>query len=477
METESGKQTMNSVKKNFIYNIVYQLLVMVIPLITAPYLARVIGSAGVGTYSYTYSIVYYFMMITMLGVNNYGNRSIAKARNEKHQLSKTFWGIYLFQLALGLLMLVLYLGFTFFFEVKYTKIALIQSLFILSAILDINWFYFGLEKFKITITRNAVLKILSVILIFTFVRHSDDLWKYTLIMSGTTVLSQLVLWTVIRKEIDLVKISIQDIVQHIKPNLILFIPVIAVSLYKMMDKIMLGYLVNVTEVGYYENAEKIMNIPQTFIAALGTVMLPRMSSMVSEGNRKEMNSYIEKSIDFIMFLSFGMCFALISVGYHFAPWYFGAEFQKTGILIMMLAVTLPFVSFANVIRTQYLIPVEKDKEYVISVQLGAVVNFVINLMLIPAMASTGACVGTILAEVSVMGYQTFAVRKELDIRCYLKNSIPFLLKSIVMFVVMYAFNYLEMKSIYRLLLQVLAGGMVYLLLNFRYVFTLIKNRK
>ena len=144
---------------------------------------------------------------------------------------------------------------------------------------------------------------------------------------------------------------------------------------------------------------------------------------------------------------------------------------------MMLAVTLPFVSFANVIRTQYLIPVEKDKEYVISVQLGAVVNFVINLMLIPAMASTGACVGTILAEVSVMGYQTFAVRKELDIRSYLKNSIPFLLKSVVMFAVMYAFNYLEMKSIYRLLLQVLSGGTVYLLLNFRYVFTLVKNRK
>lgn len=275
MEPEAGKQSMNSVKKNFIYNIVYQLLIMVIPLITAPYLARVIGSAGVGTYSYTYSIVYYFMMITMLGVNNYGNRSIAKARNDRHQLSKTFWGIYLFQLALGILMLVLYLGFTFFFEVKYTKIALIQSLFIISAILDINWFYFGLEKFKITITRNAVLKILSVILIFGFVRHSDDLWKYTLIMSGTTVLSQFVLWTVIRKEIELVKISLHDITQHIKSNLVLFIPVIAVSLYKMMDKIMLGYLVNVTEVGYYENAEKIMNIPQTFIAALGTVMLPQ----------------------------------------------------------------------------------------------------------------------------------------------------------------------------------------------------------
>ena len=184
---------MNSVKKNFIYNIVYQILVMAIQLITAPYLARVIGSAGVGTYSYTYSIVYYFMMLTLLGVNNYGNRSVAKVRDDKKKLSKVFWGIYIFQLCMGMLMLVLYLGCVFAFESKYRSIALIQSVFIVSAILDINWLYFGLEKFKITIARNAFLKVLSVILIFIFVRKRGDLWKYTLIMSGTTVLSQLVL--------------------------------------------------------------------------------------------------------------------------------------------------------------------------------------------------------------------------------------------------------------------------------------------
>lgn len=468
---------MNSVKKNFIYNIVYQILVMAIPLITAPYLARVIGSAGVGTYSYTYSIVYYFMMLTLLGVNNYGNRSVAKVRDDKKKLSKVFWGIYIFQLCMGMLMLVLYLGCVFAFESKYRSIALIQSVFIVSAILDINWLYFGLEKFKITITRNAFLKVLSVILIFIFVRKMGDLWKYTLIMSGTTVLSQLVLWGILRKEVTLVKISLADIKRHIKPNLVLFIPVIAVSLYKMMDKIMLGYLVNVVEVGYYENAEKIMNIPQALIAALGTVMLPRMSNMIASGNKQEMKNYIEKSVSFIMFMSFAMCLVLVAIGYNFAPLYFGKEFQKTGILIMMLAVTLPFVSFANVIRTQYLIPMEKDREYIISVGLGAVVNLIVNLILIPRFSSVGVCVGTIMAEFSVMAYQVAEIWHELDFKKYIKNICPFFSKSAVMFIVMYVFNYIDMSSAVRLLLQIMAGGLVYLILNFRYMMMLLRNRK
>ena len=129
---------MNSVKKNFIYNIIYQILILIIPLITAPYLARVVGAAGVGTYSYTYSIVYYFMLLTMLGVNNYGNRTIAKVRDNKEKISKSFWSIYLLQLFIGILMLLLYFLYLMLFDVKYKSIVVIQSLYIISAILDIK---------------------------------------------------------------------------------------------------------------------------------------------------------------------------------------------------------------------------------------------------------------------------------------------------------------------------------------------------
>lgn len=468
---------MNQVKNNFLYNIVYQLLVLIIPLITAPYLARVVGVSGIGIYSYTYSIVYYFMLITMLGVNNYGNRSIAKVRDNKEKLSKTFLEIYYFQLIMGIIMLIIYFIYVFTFNVSYKSIALVQSLFIVSAILDINWFFFGIEAFKKTITRNTFVKLLSVILIFIFVKQKSDLWKYTFIMSGTTILSQIILWGYLPKYITITKVKIVDIKKHIKPNLVLFIPVIAVSLYKIMDKIMLGAMSNVTEVGYYENAEKIVNIPLTFITALGTVMLPRVSNILAHGDKEKVNEYINKSISFVMFLSFAMCFGLIAIGYHFAPIYFGNSFQKAGILIMMLSVTLPFLSFANVLRTQFLIPSEKDKIYIISVSLGAIVNLIMNLIFIPKYSSIGACIGTIAAEFIVMFYQTMSVRKELDIKKYIKNILPFFIKSFMMFVLVYSFNYIHINNLLRIFIQVLVGGTVYLVLNYKYINSIIDVKR
>ena len=468
---------MSNPKKNFIYNIIYQMLILIIPIITAPYLSRVIGAKGVGIYSYTYSIVNYFMLMTLLGVNNYGNRTIAKVRDNQEKLSKTFWSIYSLQIIMGLTMIIIYISYVFLFVNKYRIIALIQTIFIISAMLDINWLFFGLEEFKKTITRNSFIKVGNVILIFLLVKTKNDIWKYTLIMSGMTCLSQLILWRFTKNKINIVKIKFKDIKKHIKPNLILFIPVIAVSLYKIMDKIMLGAITVVSEVGLYENAEKIINIPLALITALGTVMLPRMSNLIAKGNSKRAKQYISKSIHFVMFLSLAMCTGLIGVGYHFAPFFFGKEFQKTGVLIMMLATTLPFLSFANVLRTQYLIPREKDRIYIKSVFLGAITNLIMNLIFIPLYGSIGACIGTIAAEFAVMFYQAMAIRKELPIKEYVIKSIPYFIKAILMLIVIYPFNYLHMNSVLRLAIQILLGCLIYGLLNIKYILSIVDIKK
>ncbi len=465
---------LSSVKKNYLYNVVYQLLILILPLITAPYLSRVVGAEGVGIFSYTYSIVYYFMLICLLGVNNYGNRCIAKTKSNKEEMSRTFWGIYTFQVFMGLLMILIYLIYVFLFENEYKIIGLIQVLYIVSSVFDINWFYFGLEEFKLTITRNSFVKIGSVILIFIFVKNPSDLWKYTLIMSGMTVLSQLLLWGFVKKRINFVKLKKEDILKHIKPNFILFIPVIATSIYRVMDKIMVGNMSTVTEVGYYENAEKIINVPLALIAALGTVMLPRISNILVQKDKEEVekkiDNYINKSISLIMFMSFAMSFGIIAVGYNFAPLYYGADFQKSGVLMMILAITIPMTAFANVLRTQYLIPKEMDKIYLKAVFLGAIINLISNFIFIPYFASIGACLGTIAAEFTVMLYQIIALRKYLSIKKYVKNIIPFFVKAIIMFIVVYALNYIDMKSIIRLVSQIALGCAIYGILNIRYIF-------
>lgn len=468
---------MSNIKKNFIYNVLYQVLVLILPLITVPYVSRVLGSSGIGIFSYTYSIVNYFMLIAMLGINNYGNRTIAKVRDNKNELSKNFFGIYFIQLVMSIIMILLYVLYFTFFNIDYKIIAIIQSIYLFSNMLDINWFFFGLEKFKLTVTRSTIVKLLSLILIFMFVKTKNDLWIYTLILSGSTLLSQILLFSFLRKEIKFVKITKKDIRSHIKPILTLFIPVIAISLYKVMDKIMLGNMSIINEVGYYEQAEKIIGIPVGIITALGTVMLPRISNLVAKNKDKEIKKYIKKSINFMMFLAFPMCLGLIAISNNFIPIFLGKSFIKSSTLVNYLSITILFLSFANVIRTEYLIPKEKDKIYIVSVMLGAISNLIINYLLIPKYSSVGATIGTIFAEFFVMIYQVICVRKELPIKEYLKDISSYLYKSLIMFSIISLINYTNLNVILKIFLQVVNGILIYFLLNRKYIFSFIKIKQ
>lgn len=449
---------------NFFYNVLYQLFTFIIPLIITPYISRKLGVDNIGIYSYTYSIVYYFMLATLLGINNHGSRTIARQTND-HDRSKCFWSIYYIQLFLGIIMLVIYNTIIVSFN-KYMIISIIQNLFLLSAIFDVNWYFFGREKFKLTISRNIIIKIISLIMILLFVRNSNDLWIYTIIMSGSTLFSQLYLWIFLKKEITFEKVKFEDIKSNIKPCLVLFIPVIAYSIYKVMDKTMLGSISGTTALGYYENAEKIINIPISFSTALGTVMLPHMSKN-GITNDKIVES-INSSIKLILFLVIPMIVGLMLVSKDFSIVFFGKNFDKSGIIIQLLAPTILFTAIANVMRTNYLIPQKKEKIYVISTIVGAFLNLVINLLLIPKFSFYGACIGTIIAELFVMIIQYIYVKKELEI-IVIDKILGFLLKSIgFVLIVFLCSKYITSINI-RLIISIVLCVIYYLLVNISYI--------
>ena len=464
-------------KKNFIYNVSYQILILLIPLITIPYVSRVLGVDGIGTYSYTYSIAYYFMMFAMLGLNNYGNRSIAKVRDNKEKLSRTFKEIYCMQIITSTLMVILYFIYLNLFNIEYKRIAVIQLIYVISCVFDINWFFFGIEKFKLTVTRNTIIKVLSLIFIFLFVKNENDLWIYTFILSSSVLASQLFLWPFVKRYINNVKIKFSDIGKHFIPCLKLFLPVVAVAIYKVMDKTMIGWFSNMSEVGFYENAEKIISVPNAIIAALGTVMLPRMSNLYAKNKEQESKKIIEKSINLMMFLAFAMTFGLICISKNFSILFFGLGFEKSGIIIILLSITVLFLSWGNVLRTQYLIPKEYDKIYIESAFLGAIVNLILNLIFIPKYQSIGACIGTIFAELSVMLYQTISIKNELPIKKYIKDIIPFFLKSLLMFIIIYPLNFTNLNSIMKISIQVVLACIICYILNYKYVNSLINIYK
>mgnify|MGYP002520742280 CR=1 FL=1 len=466
---------MKSVKNNIIYNIIYQLLILIVPILTIPYISRVLGVDGVGIYSYTYSIVYYFMIISLLGINNYGNRVIAQTRDDKYLMSCNFWSIYFIQFIMSILMIIIYFLYLIIFDIDYKLIAFIQILFIFSAMCDVNWFFFGIEEFKITITRNGFLKLLTLIFVFVFIKNENDLWKYTLIMSLMTFLSQLILWPFILKKVYKPSvIHLSNIKLHFKKCIVLFIPVIAVSLYKIMDKVMLGTIVNVTELGYYEQAEKIISVPGAVITALGTVMLPRITNLVSNKQNKLALNYIEKSIYLMMFLAFPMMFGIIITSSKFIPLFLGENFVKSIPLLNLLSITIIFSSFANVIRTEYLLPNENDNVYIISVIIGAIVNFIINFLLIPKYLGIGACIGTIFAEFIVCYIQSSFVKDKLPIKKYLNKIMSFFFKSVIMALIIYPIKYLNFNNLVIIILQIVIGIIIYFVLNIKYIFSILK---
>lgn len=455
--------------KNFLINVIYQMLIYVFPLITIPYISRVLGVENIGIYSYTFSIVSLFMLVGMLGITNYGNRSIASVRDNKNKVAYNFWSIYNFQLFISGIVCFIYLAYIFLFVKQYNLFFMIQFIQLLSVCLDINWFYFGLEKFKITVSRNLIIKIFSIFCIFLFVHDKSDLWKYTLIMSLSVFISQLYLILNLKKYISYVKVSFKESLSNLRGCLILFIPVLAYGIYRIMDKTMLGNLSSVVELGYYENAERIINIPISVINALGTVMLPRMSYLMA----KEKNGYKEKiteSMNLALLLSCIMSMGLILIGDDVAIILFGEEFLKSGFIIKLLSFTILFSSWANVIRTQYLIPSGNDKIYVLSTVAGALINLFSNFLFIPMFGSVGACIGTILAEFFVMLYQTICVRKVLDIKKYCVIFLKNIVKSIIIVVIVGLCISIIESIMIRLSAAVILSIILTIVFNYKYIF-------
>lgn len=459
---------LNGVKKNLSYNLFYQLLTIITPLITTPYVSRSLKADAVGKYGIAYACAHYFVLFTLLGLNNYGNKIVAKCRENKPLLSKTFWSIYTMQMMVSLVVIVSYIVFVILFA-KDKILSWIMMLYVVSAGMDINWCFYGLEKFKSVVIRNSVIKIVSTILILLFVNNPNDVDIYTGIMAGSFFLSQAVLWGMVRKYIDFTRVKFKDIVPHFKPNLVLFIPAVAVSVYKIMDKLMLGFLSNDAEVGFYESSEKLTTIPLILITTVGTVMLPRMSNLVDRVNVDRIREIVSKSYVLSIFITCPMIAGMISITDILVPIYYGTGYEKCIYLFYIILPSTLFVGMANVIRTHLLIPCGRDGLYVKSIISGAIVNFVLNLLFIQYIQSIGAAIATLVTEIVVWAIQAYYVRNEIEFKGTIKTILGILFLSCIMGATVYFIPDIFGNGFLCLGTKIFVGFVLYILLLCLYI--------
>lgn len=464
-----------TIAKNFMYTTAYKIVRMILPLITIPYVSRILGAENLGIYNYTYSIALYFEMFAYLGFENYGSRLVAENRQNKEQLNKAFSSAYYFQLFFSMLAVAGYVIYMIFFCKENIDIAWIQILYVVAELLNISWLYFGLEKFKVTAGVNTFVRIVSFIGIFLFVKTRSDLLIYTVFCSGTLLLSSLILWIGVFKYVKFVPSTVREVWKYGKGALVLFFPVLVINIYRTMDKIMLGNIVGMTEVALYSNADKIVEVPYMVLASLGVVTLPKMTNFAAGGQVEKTKYYIEKSMRFMMFLACGMSFGMMAVGKVFAPVFFGPEFTGSGILIMVIAPHVIFRGCANVVRNQYLLPQKRDKDYIVSILIGVVINLVFNSIFIPLWKAEGAAYATLLAESFVAVYQVYVCRKEIPVIQYTISNLFFIVAGFFMFVPVYWYGNEHSASISTLVVQVTLGVVIYVMIGA--VFLYYKERE
>lgn len=455
-------------KKNLIYQTLYQILLLILPFITTPYISRVLSVEGVGESSYVLSIINYFEIFAALGIPYYGNRKISQLREDKKLRDIAFWEIVSFRFLASAVTIIVYVSYLLIFH-HYDILSWICIIDLMAVAIDISWYFFGIEEFKFTALRNAVIKICSVIAVFMLVKERQDVWLYTLITCLSNFVSQACLWVWIVKRIRFYAPSWAGIMQHKKLIFVLFIPVIAISLYKIMDKVMLGYISGDAEVGFYYSTEKIMHIPTAVISALTTVMMPRISNLVKNNKEDEVIRLMNLSVDFISFASVSLCFGIMAIAPQFIPVFLGKGYEKCIFLTYILAPATIVVSFEQIIRAQYLTPTGRDKEFIKSTFLGAAVNFICNASLIPQFGAVGAAFGTLFAEISVLFYQFFIVRKNLPIRTYLCKYTGYIIIGCIMFTTLFFYNLTMDFGFRSIFFEMAIGGIIFVALSIPYM--------
>lgn len=452
-----------SARFNYIYSTSYSILNMILPLMTAPYISRVMGAEKLGLYSYSHSIANYFMLFAMLGINNFGSRKIAKVRNDQDELNKTFSNVYCMQLISATLMIILYALYIIFFVDDETLIYLIQGIFVIGVLVNVNWYFWGLEQFKVTVTRNLIIKGITFASIFILIKSPEDIWKYAAIMAVGSAGSEGILFFILRKYVKIVKPHIKIVVKMFKPNIILFIPILAVSVYRTMDKIMLKQFTDYAQVGFYTNSEKIITLGLSFITALGQVMMPKMTNILSRGDKATFYRLFEKSFKFSTAVSCAIAFGTLSIAVDFVPFFFGPGYEPCIIILSFLAPNLILLAWGNVLKTQLLIPLEKDTIYIKAVCFGAAINFVMNILLIPRIGAVGAVLGTLTAEFIGNLVILHNVKEEINILALLKSGIPYLIIGGIMTFTVYFLRSIlaNMNALFIIVSSVAVGGIVY----------------
>ena len=449
--------------KNYLYNLSYQILTIILPIITVPYVTRIFTSEDLGNYVFYSSIVNYFSLFAMLGVAVYGTKQIAAASD----VSSTFWNIYAIQFIASLLALIAYVIAVISIPNMGGIIPIILGVVLFSKMIDISWLFAGKEDFKKITLRNTVVKLSGVISIFTLVKSSEDLYLYAFLIIVFDFLGQFVMWVPAKKFIKYPSFNIKLIKKNFHPIVLLFLPQVAISLYVVLDKTLLGILGSYSDVGIYEQGQKLTSILITVVSSLGAVMLPRVANLLSEKKEKEAQNMVRFSFILYNLIIFPMIFGLIAVNEVFVKLFLGENFQDVKYVLYIIVFNIMFIGWTNILGYQVLVARNKNKEFMLSTTIPAFVSVIVNIVVIPLFGYIGASMTSVAVEILVFAIQWYYSRNIINKNLLFNiDLIKIISASLLMFIAIMLCKYmLGLEGVVGLLIYIGVGGITYVIMN------------
>jgi len=453
----------SSLKINYLYNLLYQVLILATSFFTVPYVSRVLGVDNIGINSFTTSVQTYFSMFAALGTLTYGQREIARARDDVRLRSKLFWEIEMLTIlttSVCIVVWVVLICFSGEYKLYYT----ILTINIIATMLDISWFFTGMELYKVTVGITAIYRIVGIFFTFIFVNSKEDLAIYIMILALTALVSNVSMWFLLKKYIIKFRFRDLEIKRHFKETLVYFIPTIATSVYTILDKTLIGIITKSEyQNGCYEQATKIVSIEKTItFSSLNTVMTTRTSYLFAEKIFDEIKDKISKLLEFILFFTIAFTAGIFIVADDFVTIFFGPGYEPVADILLVLNPIIIFVGITSCLGNSYYTPSGNRGKSAKYVCITACVNLFLNLLFIPRLQALGACISSIIAEMVMVYLYVKNCENYLSFKKIIKVSSKKVIAAICMISVLLLIKTLHIDIIIKLCIQVIVGGLLYI---------------
>lgn len=471
-----------SIKLNAFFNVIYTITNMIFPLITYPYVTRVLSANGMGKVSFFTAVSNYAVMFGSLGISTYGIRAVAKVRDNKDELSKVVQELLAINSIITFFVVLVLLGLIPFIDKFNSEPILfwINIIIVLATPCGMTWLYSGLEQYEYITIRNIVIKIIALIMVFLFVKNKDDYVIYAFLMGFSTVASYICNLIYCRKFINFRLNPHLEFIKHFKPMIYLFASILAVSVYTNLDTIMLGFINGNFEVGLYSVASKVKWLLLSAVNAVSAVLLPRLSNYYSNGKLKKYYDELKKSLSFVILVTVPLAIYFIVESKDCILLLGGSDYEGAILCMQILMPILIVSGLSNISGNQILIPQGKDSKFMQAVGFGAIVDIIFNIILMPKYAAIGAAVATLIAEITQMLIQFYFSRS--DILHYIRKRTIFnaLFASVIAVIITFFIRKnVSINYFYNLMITIVVFFGIYIfiliLIKDEYIKEMLKN--